>query len=115
MLLYNEKLRDCDYQTVVSLVYDSLPKQKEVNINIKRKKRNGILEVLLSARIVIINETGLPLLVYLNGCKSSEKVILANETDLMKLTSLHNNEYSKEVNLKELPHSYELEYLEKNH
>lgn len=68
----------------------------------------------MSARIVIINETGLPLLVYLNGCKSSEKVILANETDKMKFTSLHNNDYSKELDLKLLPHSSEIEYIEKN-
>jgi hypothetical protein len=61
---------------------------------------------MLSARIVIINETSLPLLVYLNDCKSAEKVIIASETDRMKLTSLHNSEYSNEVNLKELPHSY---------
>lgn len=62
---------------------------------------------------MIINETGLPLLVYLDECKSSEKVILANETDKMKLTSLHNTDYSEVLDLKELPHTYEMKYLEK--
>lgn len=78
VLLYNEKYKPEEYDTMIKLVSEVMAKQKEININIKRKKRKGILEVILSARIVIINETGLPLLIYLNDCKSAEKVVLAN-------------------------------------
>jgi hypothetical protein len=72
ILLYNVQMEEEQYDSLITLHQETTGiKPKSLNINIKRKKRKGIFEILLSARIVIINETGLPLLVYLDECKSS--------------------------------------------
>lgn len=42
-MLYDAKYNEMDYDQVITLVNDVAPREKTVNINIKRKKKKGIL------------------------------------------------------------------------